>query len=79
MSNSVDGTDCRRAVLRVGERQKYAPRSGNPKIMQWWTNIFWGWWIAVFRHLHRAHLEWRTIREVFNYSMTALLIYGIVS
>jgi choline-glycine betaine transporter len=55
---------------------------GNPKFMQWWTIFYWGWWIAwspfVGTFIARIS-KGRSIREVFNYSMTAPLIYVIVS
>jgi len=54
---------------------------GNPKFMQWWTIFYWGWWIAwsPFVGMFIARIsKGRTVREVFNYSMTAPLFYVIV-
>jgi len=54
---------------------------GNPKYMQWWTIFYWGWWIAwsPFVGMFVARIsKGRTIREVFNYSMTAPLFYVIM-
>jgi len=54
---------------------------GNPKFMQWWTIFYWGWWIAwsPFVGLFIARIsKGRTVREVFNYSMTAPLLYIIM-
>ena len=54
---------------------------GNPKFMHWWTIFYWGWWIAwsPFVGMFIARIsKGRTIREVFNYSMTAPLFYVIV-
>jgi len=53
---------------------------GSPKFMQWWTIFYWGWWIAwsPFVGLFIARIsKGRTIRDVFNYSMTAPLLYII--
>ena len=49
--------------------------------MQYWTIFYWGWWIAwsPFVGMFIARIsKGRTIREVFNYSMTAPLIYVII-
>lgn len=54
---------------------------GNPKFMQWWTIFYWGWWIAwsPFVGMFVARIsKGRTVREVFNYSMTAPLFYVIM-
>jgi len=56
-------------------------KGGNPKFMQWWTIFYWGWWIAwsPFVGLFIARIsKGRTIRQVFNYSMTAPLLYIIM-
>jgi len=53
---------------------------GSPKFMQWWTIFYWGWWIAwsPFVGLFIARIsKGRTIRDIFNYSMTAPLLYII--
>jgi choline-glycine betaine transporter len=50
---------------------------GNAKFMQWWTIFYWGWWIAwsPFVGMFIARIsKGRTVREVFNYSMTAPLL-----
>jgi choline-glycine betaine transporter len=54
---------------------------GNAKFMQWWTIFYWGWWIAwsPFVGMFIARIsKGRTVREVFNYSMTAPLLYIIM-
>jgi choline-glycine betaine transporter len=54
---------------------------GYAKFMQWWTIFYWGWWIAwsPFVGMFIARIsKGRTIREVFNYSMTAPLLYVIM-
>jgi choline-glycine betaine transporter len=53
---------------------------GNAKFMQWWTIFYWGWWIAwsPFVGMFIARIsKGRTVREVFNYSMTGPLLYVI--
>jgi hypothetical protein len=49
--------------------------------MQWWTIFYHGWWIAwssfVGTFIARIS-KGRTIREVFNYSITAPLLYVIL-
>ena len=54
---------------------------GSPKMMQYWTIFYWGWWIAwsPFVGMFIARIsKGRTVREVFNYSMTAPLLYSII-
>jgi hypothetical protein len=49
--------------------------------MQFWTIFYWGWWIAwaPFVGMFIARIsKGRTIAEVFNYSMTAPLLYVIL-
>ena len=56
-------------------------QGGSPKFMQFWTIFYWGWWIAwcpfVGTFIARIS-KGRTIRQIFNYSLTAPLIYIIM-
>jgi choline-glycine betaine transporter len=60
----------------------FAPTSGgDPRLMEYWTIFYWGWWIAwsPFVGMFIARIsKGRTIREVFNYCMVAPLIYVII-